>query len=383
MKILALFFAFTLPAAAAEFPLPKLKSMLCPFNAAVAKKNVDSEILEHGGLDELRAALDEQKRQFGPCKGIRHLSGQEFEVEYKEAAVPLEIVTDGKKVNSFYLGMPEMRNDSLEKVIASVKHEPYQTSFYLGTDAGKPLAAFDADRPLSISRSNQIFVLRAARENKLKLSELIPLDEKLYLHSYGILHFWKPGTLLTVDSLLHMMVSEKDLTASDTLLAHLGPDAPARYGKSLAPFLSFREYFQLSSLPKEKLKDRAAVAALLPSLAQGAAPARLNADRPDLVGVLGWFASAKELCDSALAVKDDILGRNARLNEEYRAVQPKNVAQFGVVQARDSGVSQLTEIYQLAGAKEWRCLSLTVNHSDEVEEGYFSTIAARLTRLSL
>jgi hypothetical protein len=121
---------------------------------------------------------------------------------------------------------------------------------------------------------------------------------------------------------------------------------------------------------------------LLPTLADKTAPVEPQADRADLVKALGWFATPKELCDSALAVKDEIVARNRRLSDEYRAVQPKNVEAFGVIQTRDTGISQLTQVYKLAGQNEWRCLAITANHGDEVEEGFFSSIAARLSRLA-
>lgn len=367
---------------AADFPAANLKQILCPFNQAAARKSVDAELQEHGGLDELRAALDEQKRQFGPCREVKALGGTNYELRYQEATVPLEVISRGAKINSFYLGMPAMRDDTLAKVVAAVKKEPYQTAFYAGTDGGKELLAYQADLPLSISRSNQVFVLRAARDAKVRASDTVALEEKSLIRSFGILQFWKPGTLLTVDSLLQLMVSEKDLTASDLLLAKLGPGNVAQYGKALAPFLSYREYFLLSTLPKEKLKDRAAVAAQLLSLGPEKAPVEPQTDHPELLKVLGWFASPKELCDSALAAKDEIVARNRRLNDEYRAVQPKNVEAFGVIQTRDTGISQVTQVYKLAGHDEWRCLALTANHNDEVEEGFFSSIAARLSRLA-
>jgi hypothetical protein len=382
MPLITLFLLISPLAHAADFPVSRLKQLLCPYSAAMAKKTLIHELLEHGGLEEMRAALEEKTHQFGPCREVQALGGTNFELHYRDAIVPLEVISEGQKVRSFYLGMPEMRDDTAAKVITALKKEPYQTAFYAGTESGHELLSYQPDLVLSISRSNQIFLLRATRDAALAPSEALPLEEKSLIRSFGILQFWKIGTLLTVDSLLQLLVSEKDLTASDLLLARLGPSKVAKYGKSLAPFLSFREYFLLSALPREKLKDRNAVSTQLAALGNQLAPAPGPAEHPELLSVLGWFASPRELCESALAVKEELVARNRRLNSEYQAVQPKNVEVFGIVQTRDTGISQLTQVYKLHGQSEWRCLALTANHHDEIEEGFFSSITARLSRLA-
>jgi hypothetical protein len=168
-------------ASAADIPAAKLKKLLCPFDAAAVKKSVNQELLEHGGLEELKAALDEQKRQFGACTEVKALGGTNFDLVYKEASVPLEVIGTPAKFDSFYLGMPSMRDDSLAKVVTAVKKAPYEVAFYAGTEGGKEILSYRADLPLSISRSNQVFLLRAARDGKVRGSDIVSLEEKSFI----------------------------------------------------------------------------------------------------------------------------------------------------------------------------------------------------------
>ncbi len=370
--------ALLLSTPAAALTPAQVKGVFCPFHEKRAAKQFDHDYQEHGALLEIRRALQEYTKQEGKCLGVRATEEDSFELDFKGLSVPLDLKVgaDGK-IKAAFFGPPLYKNDSLEKVLADLKREPFVSSFFAGTADGKELFARDADKPLSISRANQIFVARAVRESKLKLSDLVTLDGPLLVRTFGQLHTWKIGTLLTVDTLLNFLIGEKDLTASDLLLSRLDRGKFRQFGKSLEPFPSFREYFQLALLPKNELKE---IGKLLPSLGAKPEPAEYRMDRLDLVGTLGWFASAREICASALLVKDDILERNARLNEEYQSVQPKEIERFGIVQSRDPGISQVTAVFKTKTGP-WTCLALTANHKDEIEENSFSSIQLRLMNL--
>jgi hypothetical protein len=301
--------------------------------------------------------------------------------------VPLDLVlTDTGKIKSQFFGMPRHKNDSLARIEAELGKEPYRVAFHAETDEGQKLLSHAADQALSISRSNQIFILRAAKtaitEGKLKLTELVPLRREEAVKTMGSIHFWKDGTLISVDSLLSMMVAERDLAASDLLLSRLDPATLTGFGQSLKPFLSYREYFLLAENEKKDPPSRQAVAKLLPGLKGKPLPELYRFDRIDLVNTLGWFASPRELCQSALAVKEDLVELNARLNHEYQSIHPKAVEKYGLVQTRDSGISQVTVVLKTASSP-WICIALTANHHDEVEEGFFSSLYTRLMSLSL
>jgi len=387
--LLSLLLSISSPASEAPktLPLAKVKGIFCPFSAARAKAAFDHEYLHHGGLEDLKKILAGNTRQFGKCLGLREATAGSYLLDYKEVSVPLELVLgDGDKIRNNFFGMPVHQNDSLAKIEAELKKEPYSVSFFVDTEEEKELLSRDADRALSISRANQIFLLQATqhavKEGKLKLSDLVPLRSDQAVKTMGSIHAWRDGTLLSIDSLLNLMVAERDVAASDLLLSRLDSTTFTRLGKSLSPFPSFREYFLLAELDQSELKNRKHIATLLPGLKQKPLPLEYRLDRVDLVSTLGWFASAREVCRSALAVKDDIVSLNARLSAEYLSVHPKSIEKFGLIQTRDSGVSQVVAVFKAAHSP-WACLALTANHTEEIEEGFFSSLYSRLMNLAL
>lgn len=360
----------------------QVKNILCPFRAKTAEKHFDHEFLEHGGAVEIQRTLQEYTQQQGKCLDVKSAANSSYEISFKNMVLPFELAaSEHGKIKSIFFGPPRFLNDSVEKIVAELKKSPYKISFFASDASGKEWLAHDPDIALSISRSNQIFIARAVQEGQAKLSDLIPLDPKLVVRTFGMIQFWKPNTLLSVDTLMNLMISEKDLTASDLLLSRLDRSQFTQWGKSLSPFLSFREYFQLAEFPKKKLGSRTEVAKLVPELSKQPEPKEYRHDRMDLVGTIGWFASTRELCANALAVKSDILERNARLSEEYKAIQPKEIEEFGIVQSRDPGVSQVTAIFRVGSA--WGCVALTANYEDDIEEATFGAIHTRLMNLAV
>ncbi|HEY8280782.1 MAG TPA: serine hydrolase [Bdellovibrionota bacterium] len=388
---LVLLFLALLSQPAWSLETAQIKAIYCPPGGKVDdkySKYFDHEYLEHGGFEELRQILQDQNRQFGKCLELKSISSTEFELEYKEASVPLDLVHEsGKKIKGNFFGMPRIRNDSLKKLEEDLKREPYAVSFYAGLEDGKELFSRNADKPMSISRANQIFLLRAVQDGvasgKLKLSDLVSLDTERAVRTMGIIHYWKDGTQISLDSLLNLMVTEKDLSASDLILSRMEKGAFKGYSKGLDSFPSFREYFILAARDKEKIGSRAQAAKLISGLKNEPLPELYRTDRLELVDTLGWFASARDLCASALSVKDDILVRNARLSKEYQSVQSKQIEKYGIVQTRDSGISQVTVVFKLVSSPKWGCISVTANHSDEIEEALFSTLDSRLLNLVL
>jgi hypothetical protein len=365
----------------------EIKRALCPFSAKRAKGALAHESLEHGGLEDLRRSLNEQLRQYGKCQGMEEIAPQNYELIYPEVRVPLEVIYGPEgKIRTYFFGMPRHANDSPSKLKAELRKLSYRFSFLAVEENGKELIEHEAASALNVSRSNQIFILAEAatqlKEGKIKRSDSLALARARAVQTMGTIFSWRDGTLVTIDSLLNLMIAERDLAAADLLLEALGQKNLARLGKELSPFLSYREFFLLTDLDRKSLDSPKKVEAQRAALDSKPLPEIYRLDRLDLIPVLGWFASPREICKAALSVKEDLIDLNAALAKEYANVQPKKILKFGIVQTRDSGISQVTAVYKTASSP-WTCLAITANHKDEIEEGTFSGLYARLLNLAL
>ncbi len=373
--------------AAKELSVSEVKGIFCPFSSSRAKKALDAESLEHGGLEEIKRSLGEQIKLYGKCLGLKELEQHSYELSYQGVAIPLDLTYgEAGKIRAFFFGMPRHADDSPAKIAGESGKLPYTTAYLFMDENGREFLSRNADRPLNVSRSSQVFLLAAAqkaiREGELRLSDTATLRSARAVRAMGAIHGWRNGTLLTVDTLLNLMMGERDMAAADLLLEKVGRDAPASFGARLSPFLSHREFFLLAESEKSELSSPKKIRSKLAELEEKPLPELYRLDRLDLVPVLGWFASAREICRAALGVKEEVTELNARLSGEYSAVQPKSIERFGLVQTRDSGVSQVTAVLKAKG-QPWACLAITANHGDEIEEGFFSGIYSRILNLGL
>jgi hypothetical protein len=389
LLLLPLNFSFAQPLETGRSPaLSVLKSAFCPFSSSNTKKLLDHEFLEHGGLSDIKSGLASNSAQFGKCLDIKEKEKNAYELVYQRASVPLDLVFDERaKIKVVFFGMPRISDDSFEKVVQFLKDEKHNTSYLLQLENGKKISSHNDTQPLNISRSNLIFILDAAKrgikENQLRKEDVVALKKKRAIKTFSVIQSWSDGTLISVDSLLNLMTTDRDVSAADLLIERIGRENIERLSNHLKPFLTFREYYLLLELEKKDLNTKQKIQAMIAAKKDLPPPESYQLDRYDLVPHVGWFATSQDICSSAFAAKEEILAMNERLANEYASVQSKEIEKFGLIQTRDSGVSQVTALIKTKNAP-WLCLAITSNSElGEIEESFFSTLYSRLLNLSL
>jgi hypothetical protein len=390
MGILNLFALWTsLAAAAGAGEELRLQKALCPFNQKAAEAIFHKDAHDGITADEVKEAFRQLTTFYGKCESIRTAGPGSFLIRFRDADLPL-MATFGRnrRVLRFEPGQLSFRNDSWEKITAFARQHLHHASLHLERD-GRSVAGLEPDKPLNVSRSAQVFLLKAVhqkvKEKALKWTDLVRLDADTQSVSFGLLHSWVQGTHLTLDSLRNFVMIENDATAADLLLKAVGRDAVEKQGKNLAPFLSHRELALLMGAEAGELDgvERKGLPRLAARLGEGGGVPDFPDERFDLIGNVGWFASTKELCVALIAVRDDpalrisarSLGEAERLGGEWGRVV--------ALQARDPGIAQATVAFEPRSGGKPYCFALTVNRAEPFDEMAFSDLTVRIYELIL
>lgn len=230
----------------------------------------------------------------------------------KGYAVPVTMsitATAPHRIEGLLLGQPSKLAVSLEDVVAELKKLPGLTSLYITKDQ-QPLVKHNESQWLAIGSAFKLYVLRALMEEiatgKRSWSDVVRLTERSL--PSGSLHKWPPGSPITLHTLATLMISISDNTATDQLMAVLGPEvleAPFALSshsdaQKNIPFLTTREMFKLKAFADLRERFVNAPPGARRKLLEG--DARIvsletmpSSDVPMHIDTLEWFASTQQL----------------------------------------------------------------------------------------
>jgi hypothetical protein len=367
-------------------PIGLVRHALCPFRPTAAGQLLSLALVEESSESELLGQLD-LGQKYGPCSAVNEDQNGRFIFEYRDARVEGELRFDRQnRLEDFSFAEAQFLDDDLAKVEASVKALKDRVGLWVEHDGEKVLGVGE-DKPLGVSRNFHLFVLKALdqafREHDAKVTDVVKLEGKGRTVSFGLLHRWAPGTAITLDTLRNLVATENDATAVDMVIAAIGREKVEKQGASLAPLLTYREMARLAdAIPVgTPPASRDAAMKLLASLPDADGIVDLPDERFDLNATVGWFASAKELCATARALRDDPAVTLAYHDLRDHESRKKGETVELYADARDPGVGQDTLLFR--GTKGEYCVSFTLNTDGPVEDRQLSDVVGRVEALLL
>ncbi len=320
--------AFVLPARAEPTPLEKRAKEVCAHlkaDPAGLEALFNEGFMAKVGKDRLLGITRATVAQTGDCtssavtKASSPTSGELAFTMSKGLLVPATMSVEEKAphlIAGLFLRPPVAQVKSLDDVVAKVKALPGVTSLLvLPLDGGKPLAALDAEKPLAVGSAFKLYILaelgRQIEAGKRTASDTVILRDEQRSFSSAFLEKWPKDAPLTLHTVATMMISKSDNTATDLLLATLGPETvEAGLGASghehpegMRPFLSTVQAFRLKLLADPATRARwskASVAErrkILSSMTQPLSDVKKEPrDAPLAIETIEWFASTGDLC---------------------------------------------------------------------------------------
>ncbi|MGC8714775.1 MAG: serine hydrolase, partial [Leptodesmis sp.] len=197
----------------------------------------------------------------------------------------------------------------------------------------------------------------------------------------GVLQTWPDASLLTVQSLAALMISQSDNTATDHLMHLVGREAIEAVTLRNRPFLSTREAFILKSrknfdlLQQYRLGDEAARRQLLQTLVQKPLPTADEFTAEPVALDVEWFFTTTELCNLMAQVKDLPL-----MSINPGVAQPQHWQQVAYKGGSEAGVLNLTTGLKAKDGKQY-CVSATWNNTAILDESRFFTLYTSLLEL--
>jgi beta-lactamase class A len=310
---------------------------------------------------------------------------------------------DNDKIVGLLFTTFEPIDDSVSNIEADLSALPGSVNAYFAPlDGGDPVISMNADQPSALGSTIKLYVLAALgqeiAEGKRSWIDVIPLTAKSY--PSGQMQDWPGGSPTTLHTLASMMISISDNTATDQLIAELGPkrvlkamrDSDHSSPERNDPLLTTLNLFELKASGPDTVAawrngDRKARAELLDNLtnvglSEAAVQAAFSAG-PNALDI-EWYASPRDL-----AKLFNFMRRNAdsgvfpilEISPSVPAGVRSEWAYVGYKGGSEPGVLNLTWVLKDKAGK-WHILTLGWNNPQgNVDETALELLAQRILSL--
>ncbi|BAY61085.1 putative beta lactamase-related protein [Calothrix brevissima NIES-22] len=336
-----------------------------------------SEFLAHVPISQIEQIISSLKQGLGDYQKVEE-QGKNYRVVFARGYVPTQIAFDSNgKIAMLFFQPPVAKSQDLKEAIAELKTLPGKVSF-LVLEGKSERAALNADTPLAVGSAFKLAVLQALKSQisaKVRSwADVVELKSGWKSLPSGMLQTWPDGSLLTLQTLSALMISQSDNTATDALINIIGRPIIEKITPRNVPLLTTREFFILKSAKNQELRKRYRNSnveqkrAILNSLAQQSLPDVSEfTDKPVALDI-EWFLTARELCSLIEQVADlPLMSINPGV---ANAGDWERVAFKG---GSESGVLNLTTWLKAKNGKQY-CVVGTWNHDAPLEESRFMTI---------
>lgn len=339
-------------------------------------------------VKKIEKIRQEYRSALGTLRKITQ-QGQEYELVFEKGKAPCRITLNAKgKIVGFWIGPMALLDDSLEKVLTDLKKMPGTVSVSILRNGQEEVVAIDPDRPLAVGSTFKLYVLEALKKKMknegLGWDAVIPLNESYYSLPSGFLHKWPAGTLVTLQTLAHLMISISDNTATDHLLFYVGREAvEAMAPERVRPFYSTAEMFRLkhgmSAEERERYlaADLAAKREILAGLPEISLETMEFRTEPSDIDTLEWIITARELGETIYRLRDcPSLYINPGLATK------KDWLAAGYKGGSEPGVLNFTHLLRKDENSPWFSISATINNpAKPIKEDEFGELVVRLINL--
>jgi len=290
-------------------------------------------------------AIEDQLRRYGPPTSVRWLDqwpgslGGVFEIRYKNGQTVrgglLLARSDVPLIRKLYVSRPLPSAETLEKLLRAGGVAPDTCrvnlcAIDLATDAKTAtlVRGVNEDRRVYLASLHKLTVLRALsrkiRAGDAAWSEVVQVQRPLKSRGSGILKNWPDGAPVTIYTLATLMLAESDNAATDHLITRVSRGAiedAVRLGCFSSepdprnfPYLLMTELVSLRYRGGDRRievlanyvgadqKKRMRILRDLRGTSMGKQPERIVSRPPVGADKIGWFASPREVCLTAVAL---------------------------------------------------------------------------------
>lgn len=311
--------------------------------------------------------------------------GEDYRIVFERGFVPTKISLNANgQISGLFFQPARLKVGQLSDIVAAFKALPGQVSLLVLED-GTERIAFHAHQPLAVGSTFKLAVLatliQQIQSGQHSWEEVVSLQGQWKSLPSGVLQTWPDASLLTVQSLAALMISQSDNTATDHLMHLVGREAIEAVTLRNRPFLSTREAFILKSrknfdlLQQYRLGDEAARRQLLQTLVQKPLPTADEFTAEPVALDVEWFFTTTELCNLMAQVKDLPL-----MSINPGVAQPQHWQQVAYKGGSEAGVLNLTTGLKAKDGKQY-CVSATWNNTAILDESRFFTLYTSLLEL--
>lgn len=271
------------------------------------------EFLTQLPLSSMQQLIDGLKATYGAYQRV-DVRGKLFVVTLARGTFPTTIALDPSgRIAGIVFGTVRARLSSVAEAVQMLRGFAGVTSF-LVLESGRDRAALNADSPLAVGSVFKLAVLAALKDQiasgKRHWRDVVALRPEWKSMGSGVLHSWRDGSLLTLETLATLMISQSDNTAADVLIHTLGRETIEALGPRNRPFLTTREWALLKDPRNRDLLDRyrsgeeGTRRSVLPALAARPLPDPERYAEQGRAFDLEWYFTARELCSLITRVSD-------------------------------------------------------------------------------
>ncbi|MEM1386694.1 MAG: serine hydrolase [Pseudomonadota bacterium] len=338
----------------------------------------------------IRTLVDGFTSDFGGFVSVHLTDGSGF-VRLENAAIPVEITLDASgRIAGLLFKPPEPIGQTARDVAdAILQAAPGKVAIVAAVQAGDGTWALEvdhnADGAMAVGSAFKLAVLRAYEDavaaGQLARSDIAVLDAEDISLPSGVLQTLRPGTPITLETLVALMIQHSDNTATDALIRMVGRDAIDAVSPRNAPFIKTAELFKLISTEHDARRsafvsaDTASRRAILDSLSALPLPPTATIGARATWSEAEWYFTAEELC-RLLASLQDAPALNGRPNpivaqDGWPWIGFKGGSAFGVLNLSAAGVTPDGRMV---------CAVVTINAQEAIEEERMALLFGSLFR---
>ncbi|WP_457663926.1 serine hydrolase [Sinorhizobium medicae] len=187
---------------------------------------MDTTALNAQQLAEITAAAANLKRRFGRLQKVTDHFSDVYALHFDEVLVPTQItIGNSGNISGILFWLPQYKRVDMREIFERIE------TIGLGSGAiisinDKAIRQVNADTPLSVGSAFKLEILavylRQISDGSIKPAEIHRLRADERRPPSGLLQDWPAGTPLTLDTLVNLMMSLSDNTATDIVIERLG-----------------------------------------------------------------------------------------------------------------------------------------------------------------
>lgn len=341
------------------------------------------DFLSQVTITKIQEIIASIKAELGNYQGVQ-IEGNDYQVVFERGVVPTKISLNAEGQISGLLFQPSLfKFGQLGDSVAAFKALPGQVSL-LVLEGETERVALNANQPLAVGSTFKLAVLEALKRQiqagQHSWGEVVSLQSRWKSLPSGFLQSWSENSLLTVQSLAALMISQSDNTATDHLIHLVGREKVEAITPRNSPFLTTREAFILKGhknsglLRQYQAADVAKRRQLLQTLAQKPLPSVEEFEAGPIAPEIEWFFTTTELCSLMAKVKDFPL-----MSINPGVAQPQDWQRVVYKGGSEPGVMNLTTWLNTKDGKQY-CVSATWNNKAVLNESHFLGLYASLLK---